>query len=170
MSVLAWNAEGLKNCFEDEDFLNLVNNFDLIFFSETWQRKYDNFQLDGYECIAVPRSESMKEKSKRGHGGICLFIKNSLKRGVELLETNKAGFIWIKLCQTYFSLNEDIYICFTYIPPKESKYYKMQDIDYFEMLEAGVRKYSNVGKVSVIGDLNARTGSTDAFIHNLYFS
>ena len=115
----------------------------------------------------------MKGKSKRGHGGICLFIKNSLKRGVELLETNKAGFIWIKLCQTYFSLNEDIYICFTYIPPKESKYYKMQDIDYFEMLEAGVRKYSNVGKVSVIGDLNARTGSksdiiTDSHIFDKY--
>lgn len=164
MSVLSWNAEGLKNCFEDEDFLNLVHNFDLIFFSETWQRKTDNFQLDGYECIAVPRSESMKGKSKRGHGGVCLFIRNTIKQGVELLETDNAGFIWIKLCKSYFSLNEDICICFTYIPPKESKYYKMQDTDYFEILESGVRKFSNLGKVSVIGDLNARTGSNSDLI------
>ncbi|MEW8544153.1 MAG: hypothetical protein AB2693_11520, partial [Candidatus Thiodiazotropha sp.] len=101
----------------------------------------------------------MKGKSKRGHGGVCLFIRNGIKQGIEPLETDKAGFIWVKLCKTYFSLNDDICICFTYIPPKESKYYKMQDTDYFEILEAGIRKFSNLGKVSVIGDLNARTGS-----------
>lgn len=57
--MLSWNTEGLKNCLTDEDFLNLIVNFDILFFSETWQRKFDSFTLDGYECISVPRKESL---------------------------------------------------------------------------------------------------------------
>ncbi|MES9883266.1 MAG: reverse transcriptase family protein [Sedimenticola sp.] len=34
-------------------------------------------------------------------------------------------------------------------------------MDYFETLEGGVRKYSEVGKIVIAGDLNARTGDRD---------
>ena len=49
----------------------------------------------------------------------------------------------------------------------------MQDINYVKIFEAGVRIYSNVGKVSLIGDLNARAGSksdiiTDSHIFEKY--
>lgn len=171
--MLSWNVEGLKNCFDDEDFLNLVNNFHILFFSETWQRKNDSFELDGYECVAVPRSESLTDRCKRGHGGVCLFIRNDIKEGVEILEKNKAGSIWVKICKQFFHLQDNIIMSFNYIPPKDSKYYKMNDIDYFELLEAGIRKYSMLGNVSVVGDLNARCGTksdiiTDGHIFDKY--
>lgn len=43
LSILSWNVEGLKNCLNDEDFLNIVHSFDLVFCSETWQRKGEHF-------------------------------------------------------------------------------------------------------------------------------
>lgn len=90
---LSWNVEGLKNCLNDEDFLNVVVNFDLVFCSETWQRKGESFELSGYECIDVPRKESVRgRKGMRGHGGVCLFIKHKVTAGVKILEMNQNGF------------------------------------------------------------------------------
>ncbi len=50
---------------------------------------------------------------------------------------------------------------FLYIPPKDSVYYNIADVDYFETLESGVRKYSANSKIIIAGDLNARTGERD---------
>ena len=49
-------------------------------------------------------------------------------------------------------------ICFCYIPPKGSIYFKYVETDFFDLLENGISHYSDFGKVSVIGDLNVRTG------------
>ncbi len=51
-------------------------------------------------------------------------------------------------------------VSFIYLP-KTSVYYNLADVDYFETLEEGVRKYSEVGKIVIAGDLNARTGDRD---------
>jgi len=69
----------LKNCLNDEDFMNFSSNFDFLFFSETWQRRDDEFELDGYESILVPRVESINNSSKRGHDGIAPFLQEILK-------------------------------------------------------------------------------------------
>jgi exonuclease III len=112
---------------------------------------------------------------KRGHGGICLFYKNHIKNGLKIVEKNSQGIIWVKLCKYFFDLQDDIFVCFLYIPPSNSVYFNLVDTDYFELLEYNIRKYSDNGKVAVIGDLNARCGSRsdilepstifDRFIH-----
>ena len=61
---------GLTRCLYDEDFLNFSSNFDFLFFSETWQRRDDEFELDVYESILVPRVENINNSSRRDHGGI----------------------------------------------------------------------------------------------------
>ena len=55
-------------------------------------------------------------------------------------------------------MEADLFICFCYIPPKDSIYFKNVETDFFDLLENGIRHYSHFGKVSVIGDLNVRTG------------
>ena len=96
-----------------------MKNFDII-----WQKKGDIFQLEGYEYIEVSRKESLRANSRRGHGGVGLFLKNSIKQDVEILAKHNAGFIWIKLGKCYFHLNEDICICIAYIPHRDSKVLK----------------------------------------------
>ena len=90
---------------------NFSSNFDFLFFSETWQRIDDEFELDGYESILVPRVESINNSSKRGHGGIALFYKKHLKPGIITVEIDSSGFICVKLCKLYFQLDVDIYVC-----------------------------------------------------------
>jgi len=167
LSVLSWNVDGLKSCLKDDDFVNFVTNHDLLFFCETWQRKSDSFRLDGYDSIFVPRKESLSNNSKRGHGGVCLFWKNSITNGISIQQTDSNGIIWIKCCKNYFSLEHDIYVCFLYIPPANSNYYIMHDIGFFEQLDLDVRKYSDLGFVSVIGDLNARCGQKSDILNNV---
>ena len=47
------------------------------------------------------------------------------------------------------------WIC-VYVPPHTSKHFTIHDIGYFEALEMNIRKYLNLGDLSIIGDLNAR--------------
>ena len=59
-------------------------------------------------------------------------------------------------------LEQNICICFTYIPPKDSKY-KLSEIDPFETLETGIRQYSSHGYIAIMGNINARTGQRNEF-------
>ncbi|MEW8545015.1 MAG: endonuclease/exonuclease/phosphatase family protein, partial [Candidatus Thiodiazotropha sp.] len=164
MSILSWNVECLRTCLEDVEFISFVRSHDLFFCSETWQTANDSYEISGYKCIDVPRPSSLTvRKRNRGHGGICLFIRNELLDGITILEQNSDGFLWIKLDKQFFSLQSDICICFSYIPPKDSKYFKMFTVDPFETLEIGVRRYSEVGEIVIMGDLNARTGALNDF-------
>ena len=43
LNLVSWNMEGIKNVLIDEDFVNFVQNFDLIFCSETWQMNNENY-------------------------------------------------------------------------------------------------------------------------------
>ena len=133
----------------------------LIFCGETWQRSADNFEIEHYHCITVPRPESLniRGRGKRGHGGICLFVQNDIYEGVEVMEKISEGFLWLKFDKTFFTMQDDLYICFCYISPKDSIYFKNVDSDLFDLLEKGIRYYSDFGNIAIIGDLNARTAS-----------
>ena len=52
--------------------------------------------IDGYTCITVPRPESMRirGRAKRGHGGICLFVRNTVSPDVEVSDKNPALFFF----------------------------------------------------------------------------
>ena len=137
-----------------------------MFCSETWAKKSDSFELQHYECINVPLTVHGPVKSKRGHGGVCLFVHENVSKGVSILETNNDGFIWVKLCKDFFSLADDICLCFAYIPPNDSVYFKSHETGFFESLEAGIRQYASLGKIGIIGDLNARCANRPDFIQN----
>ena len=108
-------------------------------------------------------SVSSKRRGRRGHGGVCLFIRDNVKPGISILEVDRSGFIWANIDKDFFNLDSNICICFAYIPPSDSLYFKSNDVGFLEKLEADIRKYSDVGKVILMGDLNARTASRNDF-------
>ena len=59
-----------------------------------------------------------------------------------------------------------MFICFCYIPPKDSVYFKKVDINLFDLLKIDIRHYSDFGKVAIVGDLNARTGLSNDHFEN----
>ena len=58
----------------------------------------------------------------------------------------------------------DIYLCYTYIPPKDSSRNVVTDEDLFDLLYTDVIKYNAIGKVIIYGDMNARCGNLSDYI------
>ena len=68
------------------------------------------------------------------------------------------GFVWLKLDSTFFSFEENVFLCGAYIPPENSKNVVSQNTEYFEILGDAVSRYSEQGQVLIMGDLNTRIG------------
>lgn len=83
----------------DAEFVDFVSSFYIVFCSETWQTADDNYDLPGYECICAPRPESVasNRKSNRGHGGICVFIRDTISDSVSIVVIDNEGFVLLKL-------------------------------------------------------------------------
>ena len=104
------------------------------------------------------RSERVKgRKARRNSGGVLLFCRSAIAGGVERQTPSNKQFIWVRLDAKFFKLNKDIFLCCTYIPPLNSKYFKSGENNLLDLLQNGIEKYNSYGNI-IIGDLNRRTG------------
>ena len=166
-----WNIQGLVTKLNDDDFISLINNYDLILLTETWTSKISNIDINGYESINCPRLKCNK-RAKRDSGGIAIYYKTKYQNCIELVNINSKGIVWLKLKRTYFGTVNDLYLCTCYIPPESSNVYKnpvspLYEYDLFDQLNNDIRNYSNIGDVYVTGDLNARTGQRSDIVDNI---
>lgn len=129
-------------------------------FSETWLSDSDKLNLDiqGYTCDHLYGNKSAGAKKGRYSGGISIYYKNCLKNKIKIVEKIQSGILWVKIQGELFLFKEDVYICNLYNPPSNSKVLN-QDVDIYEVLEQGVLRYKNLGKVYITGDFNGRTAS-----------
>ena len=134
--------------------------YDINILLETWKGENQNSNIDGFYCISKSRKKN--KKSRRHSGGIIIYIKNRLKRGVSYLKniTDSANRLWLKLDKGFFNLNKNLYLCAVYIPPQNSAHAN----DDFIHLETEITKLSNLGDIALLGDFNARTGKDPDFI------
>ncbi|MEW8544930.1 MAG: reverse transcriptase family protein, partial [Candidatus Thiodiazotropha sp.] len=143
-----------------------MNGFDIIFLGETWLNKNDyiNYDIEGYCCDHVFASKSLGTTKGRYSGGISIYYKSVVKDYISVVEKNDYGLLWLKIGSNILKSNVDTYIGYLYAREKNSRIYRHEDVDYFELLEAGIAKYQNMGKVLVSGDFNGRTGTNCDFI------
>lgn len=89
LKCLSWNTHGLLSIYEDNNFLNLVNNFDILFLSETWLKntnETDN-EVDGDVDIKIEGFEKLVILNRdfnigtRNEGGIAIFCRDFFSRG-----------------------------------------------------------------------------------------
>ena len=70
-------------------------------------------------------------------------------------------FIWylsIQLYRRFINIDKAVYVCFVYIPPRPSSYFKINDESVFKVIDKSVQKNAELGYISLIVDLNARCG------------
>ena len=116
----------------------------------------DKLQVLGYKCYQACRK---KLKFGRKHGGIAVYVHNSLLPGVSKVATTGAETVQIKLNKDIFSLDRDTVISFTYCSPANSSYIQRTQLDTYDDLE---QKLSCLGQdvdIISLGDFNARTGT-----------
>ena len=117
---------------------------------------------DRVDCFKLCRK--VTKKINRYFGGIAVLYKKELKEGIKFLTHKNDDYVWLKLSKSYFRLDSNYYVCLAYIPPENSRYYKDRNQDTLEYIESDIVKYSNMGHVMLIGDLNARTGIENDYV------
>lgn len=171
MNVLAWNINGLKRKIVDEDFIDFITNYDLIFLNETWISKHEtlNFDIPGFCCELIAGNKARNTTKGRYSGGIAFYYRSELKQYVNVLHKNQAGILWIKVSSELFPFDQDVYICHIYVPPNDSRVSSSSNIDLYDQLEQDIIKYNNLGKIYISGDLNAHTStSSDYFEYDKF--
>ena len=166
LNIMCWNVNGLfrrvngmRMCkLEEEDFRSKLSA-DISILVETHACENDVLKLDGYFCISNCRSVNIS----RSRGGVAIFVKESLRKGIQLVDRKHTDMIWIKLKKDFFGLEKDLYLNAVYISPIASSYTKKQDSDndIFNKLETDIARYSRVGDIMLMGDLNAHINSQD---------
>ena len=137
----------------------MINKYDIILLSETWisDKHILNLEINDFESFHIYGQKTRGVKKGCQSGGISIYYKKELKEHISVIEKNDFGIVWLKISSNIFHFNEDVFICFSYIPPVTSKVLRDRDFDFFEEIEKGLEKYSKMGKTYIVGDLNSRT-------------
>ena len=147
-----------------EDFVSLIAKHDIICLVESWTTKKSSIELDGYKTLTHSFRRAVNRRAKRAGGGVIIYIKEELFKGVKLVKNAQDCIVWLKLDKIYFGLEKDIYLGLTYIVPENSPIHALYDVDLFQTLEEDVFFFSEKGDVFLTGDLNARSGNKRDFI------
>ena len=120
----------------------------------------DNFLLPGFKKFSNSAQKFHKRKFGRLSGGLVLGYKNHLENGISFIKSC-TYYIWCKLNHTFFNLENAIYLCALYIPPRDSPYFNP---DIFFDIETDITFFHSKGSTMLAGDFNARTGKANDFI------
>ena len=173
LSVKAWNIYGIfKNIngfqyckLQDPDFIEHTRQFLIFGLIETHHTCDDvaKLQILGYKCFQSCRK---KLKYGRKHGGLAVYVHNSILPGVSKVPLPGSETIILKLKTDYFSLTRDIMLSFSYCAPAGSSYLARTQFDPFADLEQKLTNVAQDGDLIALGDFNARCGTDLDYLNN----
>ena len=124
INIGVWNIHGLfvkinnikMNKLDDHEVLKRINTFEIFCIQETQCGINDakSTKVPGYSLYPFQRKIS---KNNRYFGGSLILIKNDVRAGIKIMESQNADKIWIKLLKSFFNLENDLYFCAAYLTP-----------------------------------------------------
>ena len=123
-------------------------------------------ELSGFSKPIHSLRRFKNRRAKRASGGVIIYIKDEIRKGIKLIKNDIDSIIWIKLDKQFFCTQNDRFIAAAYIPPENSPIHDIYNVDLFQQLEADINQYSQFAEIYVIGDLNSRVGRKNDFIEN----
>ena len=90
MKKASWNE------LQNTDFINIICKNDIIFLYEIWTSKNSSLQINGFECYNFYR-RYQNRRANRSSGGVVLYIRNSITKGIEIVKNHHDSIIWMKL-------------------------------------------------------------------------
>ena len=125
------------------------NNFHILGLVETWLEN-DNkcIDLPGFDFI-VAKTRKKDKKARRNSGGVSIYAKSFISKGITKLKTNHSDVCWIKLERHFFGLQRDIYLAIIYLSP-ESASCSANNIEmFYSNLLEGIVEYSKTGDIII---------------------
>ena len=140
------------------EFVQAIQNYDIIFLSECWINSKTSITLDNYTCFKKTRKR--KKRAKRDSGGLCIFVKNKLAHLFTNINWSYEDGIVLKIKNEFNPLQKHIYFIFTYMKPSSSSRNNLtNDLENYDLLYEKICELRKEGEIILIGDLNARTGN-----------
>jgi len=159
-NIHGYNSKDFGNKLNLNEVKNDIARYDIYGLAETHSDFDSDLSMENFKCYSKHRPKS---KTKR-HGGITLYIKRNISKGVKIINTNNENVIWCKLDKKFFNLPNNIYLGTVYFSP--TAYESSKGEDYIANLEKDIFDFSSVGDIIVQGDFNARTGILQEYINN----
>ena len=141
----------------------MLSNYGIIFLIESWTNHDSKIDFLGYVCYNLYRKFQNK-KARRRSGGIVIYYKECFKIGISIVRNHHDTIIWLRLDKTFFSLQNDVYLCGVYIWGDKSPAYNCIDCNLFQILEADIYDFQLLGTTIIAGDFNSRVGCKQDFI------
>ena len=152
------NVCGLKQRLNYPEFSTLVKSYDIFCIQESKLDDIDVVSLDGYAFFHQTR----KQKYKRKSGGIGVFVKESVFRNFEIVNSSSDYILWLKVSFKGKEHDNDFVFGVVYKPPESSRFLTDDETQLFEVeITSMCVDYKNV---YLIGDMNAHTGYKADFI------
>ena len=136
-----------------------------MFLYESWTTKNSSLNLTGFRCYNIYKSYT-KKRAKRANGGIVIYIRENLCKGIEIVKKHFDSIVWLKLNKTFFGLSSDVYLAAVYIWVQGSPSYNIlaEDTDLFNILQTDINQFADKGRIILTGDFNARTACNADYI------
>jgi len=105
-------------------------------------------------------------KYGRCPGGVIVYIKDKLLKGIQRISEEFKYGIVLKLDKLFFGFSSDVILFCVYIPPEGSACYESNEdgMNVLESLLDWHRVHYDDAQFCILGDVNARTGGHDDFI------
>lgn len=145
---------------KDYDVLNFLCDFDIVSLCETWihSDSQEPF-ITGYKLFSQYRTRG---NAPRRHGGICVFVRNSIEKYFRQLKSESQNILWL-----LFEPNElpdsQILICSLYHVPANSPYANESILDIVSNEMQSFSFQYGVNLILLLGDLNGRTATEPDF-------
>ena len=146
LKIVSWNINGAKSKLENINVYTFLSSYDIVCLNEVKTSMH----------ISFPGYVSFKSKHVTGasslRGGTVVFVKNYLSRQIYNLDNNVIDQVWFQI-----QCVPDTLFGFCYVPPTDSQYFNHQS---FVAIHEKLLDYKGNTKFFIIGDLNARFGSS----------
>ena len=142
----------------DPDFLNIFNDYDILFFQET--------KIDEFDHLALPSEFSYVGKYRKTYtrksGGLITIFRNNLKHLLEFPDTQSNFVQWVKVDRSVLKTDRNMLLGCIYIPPENTKY---TSLDAFNEIESEMFQLCEQGDpIGLLGDFNAKTGTLQDYV------
>ena len=109
---------GIRNKIIYPEFKSLINDYDIICFTETKLDDLDNLESDDF----LFRYKNRKKVATYKSGGIAIGYKKCLHKFIKPIETDCQYVYWLNIDKQLFNLSQNVIIGVIYIPPVNSLY------------------------------------------------
>ena len=150
--------------------MDLLSKYDIVGICETWlgcESEYTDL-LEKFYCYNTVNPKG--NRRGRNSGGISVFVKYNLKKGIKRLLPNYKKAIFLLFKSSVLGLKNDLLYVSAYIPPEYSPVYEEStESNGIEELRGKLEEVilsleNNDLDILLAGDLNARTGNNNDFI------